>query len=99
MKFILISRDFRIIAGALMLMCALVQNAGAQRLQKFQDYFKGSSLGPVHTKESTHFKISWVHPRDAIIVETALAHLEASDAELGPLFKTQSGGKKVPVEI
>ncbi len=74
--------------------------ARSGRLANFDDYFKDSSLGKVQTKMSGHFKVSWAHPRDEIIVEALLAHLSAADLELAPLFKDQSGGdKKVPVEI
>jgi len=74
--------------------------ASARQLVSFSEYFKGSNLGPVKTREGAHFVVSWVNPRDEIVVDALLSHIEKADRELEPLFKNSSGSfKKVPIEI
>lgn len=69
-------------------------------LPAFEDYFKASSFGKVQKKELGHFVVSWIHPRDQLIVDALLKHLESADKELDPLFRDQGGErKKVPIEI
>lgn len=68
-------------------------------LPAFKDFFKASSLGKVQTKDTDEFIVSWVHPRDEVIVEALLFHLSRANRDLAPLWKTSSGGKKVPIEI
>jgi hypothetical protein len=73
-------------------------NAGS--LPAFSDYFKISTLGKVQSRESAHFRVEWVHPRDETFVNALLEYLEAAHQDLDPLFRVvTSGGKKVPVEI
>ncbi len=70
------------------------------KLPAFDDYFKSSVLGPVQTKTSGHFQVSWVHPRDGIIVEGLLEQLLRADKDLDPIFRDTSGERKItPVEI
>lgn len=67
-------------------------------LESFDKYFSKSSLGSIQTRESNHFLVRWVHPRDEIIVDALLEHLEAAHALLDPQFNL-SLKKKAPVEI
>lgn len=72
----------------------------AQRLESFDRYFAGSSIGPVQTKESKHFKAQWIHPRDEIFIDALLAHMEAARASLEKEFAlAMSEEEKVPLEI
>ncbi|MDB5038475.1 MAG: hypothetical protein JWQ35_2003, partial [Bacteriovoracaceae bacterium] len=69
-------------------------------LPSFDDFFKTSQLGKVQTKEKGHFAVSWVHPRDEIIVDALLEHLELADKDLDPIFRSAGGvRKKTPIEI
>ena len=69
-------------------------------LQKFDAYFADSSLGAVQSKESAHFKVSWVHPRDGLIAERLLKYMEAARESLKSKFSlAMSETKKAPVEI
>ena len=73
---------------------------GAAALESFDSYFKNSKLGPVQTRESEHFKVSWVNPRDELLVDTLLTHMELADKELSPIFRDSSGSRKrTPIEI
>jgi len=69
------------------------------KLPAFREFFKSSSLGPVKSKESAHFVVSWVHPRDEVIVDALLEHIEWAHRDLEPIFKDQSSTHKAPVEI
>lgn len=72
----------------------------AGSLPAFSDHFKASSLGKVQSRESQHFRVEWVHPRDETFVNALLEYLEAAHQDLDPLFRVvTAGGKKVPVEI
>lgn len=72
----------------------------AKSLPAFADHFKNSPLGKVQVKESQHFRVEWVHPRDGLFVDALLEYLEAAHRDLDPLFRViTSGGKKVPVEV
>jgi len=78
----------------------LPQVSWAGSLPAFSKHFQGSSLGKVQSKESEHFRVEWVHPRDEIFVDALLEYLEAAHRDLDPLFRVvTAGGKKVPVEI
>jgi len=84
---------------SLALMLSLLTGASG-RLQTFDDYFKNSSFGKVQVRETDSFKVSWIHPRDEIVVEALLQHISKADQELSPLFRDSSGGReKVPIEI
>lgn len=70
------------------------------KLQSYTDYFKNSSLGQVQVRESDSFRVSWINPRDEIVVDVLLKHIEKADRELAPLFRESSGKhEQVPIEI
>jgi tetratricopeptide (TPR) repeat protein len=80
------------------LLLAVSQAAAA--LPAFDEYFKSSALGKVQKKSAKHFTVSWVNPRDEIIADALLEHLQLADKDLDPIFRDQSGErKKVPIEI
>ncbi|MBN8554565.1 MAG: tetratricopeptide repeat protein [Deltaproteobacteria bacterium] len=93
-------KNFSILIGIFFSIFIFSLNASAARLESFDNYFKGSSLGPVQKKESAHFVVSWVNPKDELIADSLLQHLEAAHQELNPIFKDSSETRaKVPVEI
>lgn len=72
----------------------------AQSLQSFDSYFAKSNIGKVQKKESENFIVSWVHPRDQILVDTLLQHMELAHQKLKAHFsQAMKPGKKIPIEI
>lgn len=72
----------------------------AQRLPEFSKYFEGSPLGKVQSKKVGHFHVSWVHPKDEIIVDALIKHISLADVPLAGIFRDQSGDYPlVPIEI
>lgn len=90
----------RILMTILGILGALTADVFASKLPRFADYFQSSPLGKVQTKERGPFVVSWVHPRDEIIVDALLEHLTRAEKLLAPQFRNMSGDqKKIPVEI
>lgn len=88
-----IIRIFQTTVAVVAFLCSGLQ---AEPLASFSQYFGDKVL----SKNSEHFKVSWIDPRDGMIVPAALEHLEKAYADLFPLFGSQSGNSKiVPVEI
>jgi tetratricopeptide (TPR) repeat protein len=74
----------------------------AQRpLPAFDTHFSQSKLGPVQRQESEHFQVSWVHPRDEILVTPLLEHMEAARTLLVGVFGEAAihPKRKAPIEI
>src|SRR4051812_17130844 len=75
-------------------------SAPAQHLESFDSYFKGSSTGQVQSRESEHFKVSWVNPKDEILIEPLLNHIESAHHDLMSVFLDSVQNKrKAPIEI
>lgn len=69
-------------------------------LPAFDDFFRNREFGPVETKESEHFRVSWTHPKDALIADAVLVYLEAARKTLAKDFeKAFWRDNKAPVEI
>ncbi|TVQ78011.1 MAG: hypothetical protein EA369_07825, partial [Bradymonadales bacterium] len=68
------------------LFCSGAALKSQDRLTSFQDHFQSSSLGPVQTLESQHFRVLWVHPRDEVLAEPLLQHMESARTLLVEIF-------------
>ena len=72
----------------------------AEKLPAFSKFFEGSSIGEVSVKKSMNFQASWVDPKDEVIVDALLNHMELAHELLGPVFVgTKKLKNKVPIEI
>lgn len=71
----------------------------AQGLESFDSYFTGKKKQEVFQKESDHFLVQWVNPRDGVLAEALLQYMEAARAKLKPAFGDAIDKKKVPIEI
>ncbi|PIR23079.1 MAG: hypothetical protein COV44_04980 [Deltaproteobacteria bacterium CG11_big_fil_rev_8_21_14_0_20_45_16] len=90
----------RYVVVASLFFSAAVEAQEFGSLQKYAEYFGNSSFGPVQTKESTHFKVSWVHPRDGLIAKRLLEYMEAARESLKSKFSmAMSETRKAPIEI
>lgn len=67
-------------------------------LEAFDLHFAKSTLGPVQKRESKHFSVSWVHPKDEIVVDALIERLEAAHTLLEDQFQLKLQ-RKAPVEI
>lgn len=71
-------------------------NLCAGDVKDFDLYFKGK----VQKKASNAFVVSWIHPRDELIVDALLSHIENAHTPLGSAFGLSTKNKRlVPVEI
>lgn len=71
----------------------------SEALEKYEDYFKNSSLGVVQSKSSEHFQVSWVNPKDEVIADALLFQMESARKLLEKDFAQAMSAEKVPVEI
>lgn len=88
----------RFLLGSILLYLLLSSNSWSQQLPKFDVFFQTKK---VQKKSSEHFQVSWVNPRDEVIADALLFHLELARKKLEPSFSEamKKSSQKVPVEI